>query len=738
MALRGLQNAHKSLTYKGIGECRAITLTAGADTVAGTSGNDTIRALTVDGTGAAATTLSAFDAIDGGAGTDTLNIYSDGTDNTSLPTSATVSNVEIINIYNDTAAFDTDGAGNIDASKFAGATNINQVGLASATMTKLAATTTATFTDIAAGTLAVEPADAAATATVAFVDVDDQTSLDVDATATGTLNSVTVSGTVVDGNADDDIDSIALGITVGKDIQTLTVNSAIAATLTVTDGAGTKTVTTVNAGSSTGDLTYVAAATVANVTTGSGDDVATLATAYTATLKAATLTTGAGDDDLSVDVDNSGSDVAGVTVTVDAGAGNDVIDVNTTNGANNDVALDITGGAGDDKVTLTIGIDAVATTDVIDGGADTDTIVIAGKTLDAEDYILLRDVITNFEAIEFTGATGAVVDASRMAAYKDFTFAGNATDAITKVAAGTTLTTAADLTATHAGFDAGADATAIEGDETYAGTLSITSTGAGTVTAFAQTVALNVEAQEAAAADADVVLEGDVTTATVTLTNNVDDATTPTTDVLATVSITTDATVGAEVLTALTSVTLSGNGQATVVNVEGAALATVNAAALDSVDFNGDAITGLTYTTTNESVAETVTLGDGLDVIQIGDATAIGSSYLNQDTITGLNLVDDGTGAVDAALSDSIQVFDGAAGAVAGFAKTTVAGATLDLALVNAAASADGDALVFAFGGDTYIFVDQGVVPDDLVTDTDIVIKLTGTVDLDLLVDALG
>jgi hypothetical protein len=131
-----------------------------------------------------------------------------------------------------------------------------------------------------------------------------------------------------------------------------------------------------------------------------------------------------------------------------------------------------------------------------------------------------------------------------------------------------------------------------------------------------------------------------------------------------------------------------------------------------------------------------VTLGDGLDVIQIGDATAIGSSYLNQDTITGLNLVDDGTGAVDAALSDAIQVFDGAAGAVTGFAKTTVAGATLDLALVNAAASADGDELVFAFGNDTYIYVDND--GDDLVTDADIVVKLTDTVDLDLLVYALG
>lgn len=578
--------------------------------------------------------------------------------------------------------------------------------------------------------LNVEPADAAASVAVAFDDVDDQTTLDVDATATGTLNSVTVSGTVVDGDANDVIDSIALGITVGKDVETLTVNSAIAATLIVTDSAG-KDVSAVNAGSSTGDLTYVAAPTVANVTTGSGDDVATLATAYSATLKAATLTTGEGDDDLSVDVDNT-ANIAGVTVTVDAGAGNDVIDVNTTNGAANDVALDINAGEGDDKVILTIGIDAVATTDVIDGGEGTDTVVIAGKTLDAEDYIILRDVITNFEAIEFT-TTAAVVDASRMTAYTDFTFAGATGDEITKVGANTTLTTAGDLEAVAAGFVAATATVA----STYAGTLDITAVGdanGGDVIASAETVNLSVVAQEGGS-DVDTVLTGDAKSVSVTLTNSVDDLDAPATDVLATVDITTfDGWNG--VFDKLTTLTLAGNGQATVVNVEGVALATVNAAALDSVDFNGDAITGLTYTTTNESVAETVTLGDGLDVIQIGDASAIGSSFLNMDTITGLNLVDDGSGAVDAALSDSIQVFNGTVGAVTGFAKTTVAGATLDLALVNAAASADGDALVFAFGGNTFIYVDNDA--NDLVSDTDILVKLTGTVDLDLLVDALG
>ena len=75
------------MTYKGIAECRAITLTAGVDTVAGTSGNDTIN-----GTGK---TLTALDNIDGGAGTDTLSIQDpDAVMGAALPAGSVIKNVE--------------------------------------------------------------------------------------------------------------------------------------------------------------------------------------------------------------------------------------------------------------------------------------------------------------------------------------------------------------------------------------------------------------------------------------------------------------------------------------------------------------------------------------------------------------------------------------------------------------------------------------------------------------------
>lgn len=710
---------------------QTLTLTAGADNIAGTSGNDTINALTIDSTGAAATTLSAFDSIDGGAGIDTLNIYSDGVKNTSLPTSATVSNVEIININNDTAAFSTNGAGNIDAAKFAGATNINQVGLASTTMTNLAAATTATFTDLAAATIDVEAASAATSITVALADVDDASSVALRSTATGLTNAFTISGTVVDAAANG-VGSINVSIEGGKDVTTLTLNTAVASTLTVVNN-GTA-VSTVNAAASTGDITYVAANTVANITTGTGEDDVDLQFQATATSKAATVSTGAGDDILSILVNANGQ--TGVTVTADAGAGDDVVDINNSG----TVAVNFTAGAGNDEVTLADGLSSVATTDVINGGEGTDKVVLnaVNTTLDAEDYIILRDVITGFEAIEFN-TTAVTADASRMSAYKDIAFDGvNGT--LTKVANDQAISAyEGDLDLTAAGYDS--TTTPV----TYAGALNVTYEGnisSDTVTAKAESISLTVKQDslnDGASDNVTATLLGDVKSATVTLVADVDNNTTATDtsdDYLdtATVVVNNSAT-----LAKLASLTLTGNGIATITNADGKSLVTVNAADLNSADIDGVATAGLTYTTTNTK-AETITLGGGLDTV-----TLTASTVLKSDTITGLHLVDDAAVAgtqVDTAKSDSLVVKsnDGSV-SLGSFVKTTTTAATLDLALVDLASSAAGDKLVFQFGGNTYIYADvaaDGTAGDGIVNDTDVLVKLTGTIDLDLLVSALG
>jgi cytoskeletal protein RodZ len=142
---------------------------------------------------------------------------------------------------------------------------------------------------------------------------------------------------------------------------------------------------------------------------------------------------------------------------------------------------------------------------------------------------------------------------------------------------------------------------------------------------------------------------------------------------------------------------------------------------------------GLAESTTNKStttltlntlVPETVVLGGAKDTI-VTDSTVA-----NPDTITGFALVAQAANALaaDAARSDVISV-EGAT--VVTFAKLVSTTATTYAGiLTEAGASATAD-LVFHFGGDTYLYSDQGTAGLD---DADTLIKLTGTYDLDQLI----
>jgi len=88
------------LTYKGIGEYRAITLTTGVDNIIGNSDNNTIDGSRAVLSGQIVDTLGAADKVDGGAGTDTLFIQNVAN---ATVTPNSIKNVEVIQIENQRA-----------------------------------------------------------------------------------------------------------------------------------------------------------------------------------------------------------------------------------------------------------------------------------------------------------------------------------------------------------------------------------------------------------------------------------------------------------------------------------------------------------------------------------------------------------------------------------------------------------------------------------------------------------
>ena len=97
---------------KGIGECRAITLTTGADAMTGTSNNDTFV-----GTEA---TLSSADVLNGGAGTDMLRVANSGA-------AKTFSAIELSSIETIQVTADGTGATTFDLTGTAGVTKLTNM-----------------------------------------------------------------------------------------------------------------------------------------------------------------------------------------------------------------------------------------------------------------------------------------------------------------------------------------------------------------------------------------------------------------------------------------------------------------------------------------------------------------------------------------------------------------------------------------------------------------------------------
>jgi len=275
-----------------------FTLTTNVDTYTGTSGNDIFIG--------DAATITSSDQVNGGAGTDTIRIYS-------LAAAADVpalSNVEIVELYDAAApgnALDLSGVTAMTNLRLSNATTADNYTIGATVAVQLdgmddgeAVTLTSTATDTTADLTITNMG------TIAGAGV----TVNANGAAITTIN-ISVSGTVAAGT-DSDITLTSTGTE-----STVNVTGSGALALTALNAS----VVTLNASAHTGPLTAVmgAATAASTITTGSGADTvtATAAVDYTINL-------GAGNDTLTT------ADAAGeltVTDTINGGDGTDVLSI---------------------------------------------------------------------------------------------------------------------------------------------------------------------------------------------------------------------------------------------------------------------------------------------------------------------------------------------------------------------------------------------------------------------------
>jgi S-layer protein len=390
-------------------------LTTGVDNAVGGNGNDIITALS-DAVTAANTTFNALDSIDGGAGTDTLNVLAVGAF-TGLPGGVTVKNVENLSIRGSAAV-------TFDQTAATGVTGL----------TKIAVTQAAAATITAAATTAVEIAGATGAVTVDG----------------GSSNTVTATGDA----------GITLGGTTGA-------KGAISVTATAQDtGAiaidGGTSVSVTSAGVTTGTVTI------------GGTTLPTGAVAVTSTGAAAG---GAAAVVLGAIAIDGGTKVSVIqTATSDASAAAE--DASATTHGITQSAVAITGGAKTTEVTVqqtaaSAGEDYIAA----DAGATTVDVVtfvgmLAGETVTVDGLVFTaaKTLTAAQVAAAFANLTAGATQGSAVAGNGIYSGA---------VSANFNSGAVSGSTVTFTAVEAAATATVVVGDTTATGAVSVSETTAG-------------------------------------------------------------------------------------------------------------------------------------------------------------------------------------------------------------------------------------------------------------------
>ena len=639
---------------------QTFILTTGVDQGAaftGGAGNDTFNALS--GTAATAT-LTPFDTIDGGLGTDTLDIADTGTALFAVPASVTISRMDIVNVARSNTGTTTGEIAITDTTFGTGVGKLSYLeASASAAMTAAtAAITLASATDVTVAALG--------TGTFTTVAVTDKST---DAALRGsTLKNVTIGkasgAATLHGNAIQTVNLTAVGglTTVNADAGTrsqtvnasgtttqggLTDATATTATLKVTGAQtfGTLTVakaTTVNVIADAAATVTVAAAAAKTLNI-SGTNLLTLTTTSAAVLLETINVAGAGG--VAVDVSslasltsvNTTDSTAAVpatgaltganTVTIGAttayvgGAGQDIVTVGAT-------SKSVDTGAGNDTVNVTV--TALAAGGSVNGGQGIDvlklsnanavTLSTAGAT-----QIAFKAAVTGFETLDITTQSASTIDISKIGTFSQVNMvSASAAQVLSGITSGMTI------------------------ESTYGAAGTSITTNALTAPSGSLTFVMKGDLTSAARVFGELATPG-----VETLTLKMLDTSTTVTEQLATLTVT-DST--------LKSLTISGNN--------GLAL-THAGTGLYNLDASGVTKGAVTFTsgalTTDTTVKGTEAGGDTFDLTSALAKTTI-TSTAGTNALTGssgsfVNTITGGTGADTITGGAAADILKGGAGA---------------------------------------------------------------------------
>ena len=421
----------------------------------GTGGNDTYSANT--------STLSVGDDLNGGAGTDTLNLSSNLTDSVSLGSFKTTAIENLaVNIQDGDTANDE-----------VLTLNLLNAGFSKISLSGLSATTQAdklTVNNVAAGASLELTSAADLSLTANYV---------ASATA-GKSDAVNLLLT--------DVSSTAAGdavVTVGAGFETLNISTSVAASevgdvvfggskivisgdqdLTIASALDTS-VSVIDASALTGDLSIATSALAAEATNPGSVDVVDL-----------TITGGSGDD--SLDLANTAT---GEEISVNAGAGDDTVTIGAalTNAGTATAGDVVAGGSGDD--TLVAGsalVHNIAAASALTGLSGFETLSVANATNDLVINVanLSADIKTVKLTTGATGGDGATVNFA----------AGTGNTVSVAVSAG--IATGDTLTVSSAGTGT-ADAVTIANGNAATGTNQFASTTSALVASGVETLTVN-------------------------------------------------------------------------------------------------------------------------------------------------------------------------------------------------------------------------------------------------------